>query len=106
MDAGLLDAVMGPIWAALGAVGHRALSKAEDEAADETVALGRRLLSRLRHRGGSRDAVRGRLERAAADVAAAPGDEGLRSALRCQVKEALSGTDGFTDPSLAADLRE
>ena len=31
MDAGLLEAVMGPIRAALGAVGHKALSEVEDE---------------------------------------------------------------------------
>jgi hypothetical protein len=106
MDAGLLEAVMGPIWAALGVVGHKALSKVEDQAADETVRLGRRLLDRLRHRGGSGDAARPQLEAAAADVAADPQDEDFRSALRGQVKKALSGTDGLKDEGLAADLKE
>lgn len=37
MDAELLDAVMGAIWTALGAVGHKVLSDVEDQAADESV---------------------------------------------------------------------
>ena len=104
MDAGLLETVMGPIWAALGAIGHKALSEAEGEAADETVQLGRRLLSRLLQRGGSRDSARPRLEAAAADVATTPGDEDFRVALRAQVKKALTGTDGVDDLEIARDL--
>lgn len=106
MDAGLLEAVMGPIWAALGAIGHKALSEVEDEAADETVRVGRRLLGRLRRRGGSGDPARPQLEAAAADLASAPADEDFRSALRGQVKKALSGTDGLADETLATDLKQ
>ncbi len=105
VDAGLLDAVMGPIWAALGAVGHKALSQAEDQAADETVRLGRRLLARLGHRGAGEPA-RPQLEAAAAVAAADPEDEDFRSALRGQVKMALTGKDGVEDPTLVANLTQ
>jgi hypothetical protein len=105
MDAGLLDAVMGPIFAALGAVGHKALSEAEDQAADETVKLGRRLLDRLRRRGVD-EAARPQLEAAAAVAAEDPEDEDFRLALRGLVKMALTGKDGVQDPTLAADLTQ
>lgn len=104
MDAGLLDAVMASIWAALGAAGHKALSDVEDEAADETVRLGRRLLTRLLHRGGTQDSARPLLEAAAEDVATTPQDEDFRAALRAQVKKALTGADGADDSELASDL--
>jgi hypothetical protein len=104
MDASLLDAVMGPIWAALGAVGHKALSEAEDETASGIVGLGRRLLARLRRRGDSTDTARPQLEAAVADVTSDPDDQDFRAALRGQVKKALTGTDGVEDQSLVADL--
>jgi hypothetical protein len=106
MDAGLHEAVMGPIWAALGAVGHKGLSEVENEAADGTVRLGRDRLVRLRHCGEFRDAARPHSEAAAADFASEPEDEDIRSALRGQVNKALSGADGLRDPGLAADLKE
>ena len=96
---------MAPIWAALGAVGHKALTDVEDEAADETVKLGRRLLARLLRRGGSKEPARPQLEAAAADVATAPRDEDFRVALRAQVRKALTGADGVDDPNLALDLK-
>lgn len=104
MDAGLLDAVMASIWAALGAVGHKALTDAEDEAANESVKLGRRLLARLLRRGGSKDPARPQLEAAVGVAADNPQDEDFRLALRGQVKMALTGKDGVDDPMLAADL--
>ena len=110
MDASLLDAVMGPIWAALGAVGHKALSEAEDETASGVVGLGRRLLARLRRRGDSTgstnaaETARPQLEAAVADVTSDPDDQDFRAALRGQVKKALSGTDGVEDRSLIGDL--
>lgn len=104
MDAGLLEAVMAPIWAALGAIGHKALADVEDEAADETVKLGRRLLVRLLHRSGSKDTARPQLEAAAEDMATMPEDEDFRLALRGQVRKAVSGVDGVDDRSLVADL--
>lgn len=103
MDAGLLDAVMAPVLTALGAIGHKVLTEAEDEAADQTVRLGRRLLARLRH-GGKDGTGRPQLEAAAADVAADPNDPDFQAALRGQFKKALSGTDGVDDPELVADL--
>jgi hypothetical protein len=104
MDAGLLDAVMASIWAALGAVGHKVLTDVEDQAADESVKLGRRLLARLLRRGGSTDPARPQLEAAVCVAAEDPADEDYRSALRGQVKMALTGKDGVDDPTLAADL--
>ncbi|WP_034260375.1 hypothetical protein [Actinospica robiniae] len=104
MDPNLLEAVMGPIWAALGAIGHKALTDAEDDAAKGIVGLGHKLLARLRRRGGSTDPARAQLEAAAVDVANAPDDEDFRAALRGQVKKALAGTDSVDDPSLVEDL--
>jgi hypothetical protein len=106
MGVELLDAVMGPIVAALRAVGRKALSDAEDQSASGLVAAGRKLLARLCHRGGSGSgqAARPQLEAASADVAADPQDADFRAALRGQVKKALAGTDGVDDPTLAADL--
>jgi hypothetical protein len=104
MDASLLDAVMGPIWAALSAVGRKALSEAEDETATGLVGLGRRLLARLRRRGESAETARPQLEAAVADVTSDPDDQDFRAALRGQVKKALTGTDGVEDQSLIADL--
>ena len=105
MDAGLIDAVMAPVVTALGTIGGKALTVVEDEAADETVRLGRRLLGRLR-RGAEDGGGGGRpqLEAAAADVAADPQDPDFQAALRGQVKKALGGIDGVEDPDLAADL--
>jgi hypothetical protein len=105
MDASLLDAVMGPIWAALSAVGQKALSEAEDEAAGGLVGLGRKLLARLRRRSAeSPETARPQLEAAVADVTSDPDDEDFRAALRGQVKKALTGKDGVEDQSLVADL--
>jgi hypothetical protein len=106
MDAGLLDAVMGPIWAALGAIGHKALADAEDEVADGTVRLGRRLLLRLVGPREPSGASRPQLEAAAGDVATDPDDADFCAALRGQVRKALSGDDGLQDPQLASDLTE
>lgn len=104
MDAGLLEAVMGPIWAVLSAVGRKAVSSAEDQAADETVRLGQRLLARLHHRGESEEPARPRLEAAVADAAADPQDADFHAALRGQVRKALTGKDGVDDATLVADL--
>lgn len=102
MDAELIDAVMVPVLAGLGAVGHKVLTTVEDEAADEAVQASRRLLARLRR--GRDGTGRPQLEAAAADVATDPADEDFRGALRGQVRKALAGTDGLDDPDLAADL--
>lgn len=104
MGVELLDAVMGPIVAALRAVGRKALSDAEDQSASGLVGAGRKLLARLRRSDGSGQPARPQLEAAAADLAADPQDGDFRAALRGQVKKALAGTDGVDDPSLAEDL--
>lgn len=102
MDTELIDAVMVPVLAAVGAMGHKVLTTVEDETADEAVRLGWRLLARLRR--GRDGTGRPQLEAAAADATADLAEEDFRSALRGQVKKALAGTDGVDDPELAADL--
>lgn len=79
--------------------------EAEDQAADETVQLGRRLLARLGRRGSGEPARR-QIEAAAAVSAADPEDQDFRSALRGQAKMALTGKDGVDDPALAEDLAQ
>jgi hypothetical protein len=93
VDVALVDAVMPPLLAAIGAVGRKVLTVAEDATADATVRLGQRLLARLR---GTR------LDEAVTDVADRPGDDDFNHALRAQVKKALA--EG--GPLLADDLRE
>jgi hypothetical protein len=105
MDTDLLDAVLGPILAALGAIGHKALSNVEDETASGLVGLGRRLLARLCHRDAAGKPARPQLEAAAADVAAEPADEDFRAALRGQVRKALAGSDGVEDRALIAQVQ-
>ena len=105
MDAGAIEAMTAPIWAALGAVGHKTLNRVEDGTADEAVKLGRRLLARLLSRGGAPGSARPQLAAAAANFAAAPENEDLHEALRVQLRLALTGADDVDDPSLVGDLR-
>jgi hypothetical protein len=83
------------VKAAIGAYGTSVLTRAEDGAADGTVALGRSLIQKIFHRAGNtaqfRDAV--------ADVAAWPDDEDALAALRLQLKKALAA-----DPKLPGEV--
>ncbi|MBO3753126.1 hypothetical protein J5X84_44440 [Streptosporangiaceae bacterium NEAU-GS5] len=87
--AGLADAVMPYVTAAIGAYGAAVWTKAQDAAADETVSLGRRLLQRL-HQG---ERARPRLEDAVADLIAAPDDADFQAGLRGQIRKALAGDE-------------
>jgi hypothetical protein len=97
MDPSLISAAVTAVAAAAGAFGQGVLTAAENQAADGTVRLGLRLLSRLR-----RSKVHGTaVESAVADVARHPGDPDFTAALRAQVRNAVEA-----EPDLAADLAE
>ena len=84
------------ITAAVGAYGLGVLTRTQDEAADATVALGRRLAQRI---FGVRTED-GRLPEALADIAAEPEDPDTEAALRRAVRRAL-----LADERLAAEAR-
>lgn len=96
-----LEAVVGQavplIGAAVGAYGAEVLTRVEAAAADATVGLGARLLDRIRRRTGKPAAV----DAAVADLAGSPGDSDALSALRFQVRKALT-----EDPQLLAEIAE
>ncbi|MFC6015043.1 hypothetical protein ACFP2T_02375 [Plantactinospora solaniradicis] len=100
MAAELLEVIMPPVFAAVGAYGQKVLSTAEDEAAGATVRLGQQLLSRLRRTRSRTDTDTSGLDAAVVDVAANPDDADFQGALRAQVKKALAGDD----PELTRDL--
>ncbi|WP_230393418.1 hypothetical protein [Plantactinospora alkalitolerans] len=103
----LLETIMPPILAAIGAYGRKVLTATEDGAANATVHLGQRLLHRLR-RGravvepADADAGSGAgaaLDEAVVDVAEHAGDADFRGALRARVRKFLED-----DADLASDL--
>jgi hypothetical protein len=83
------------LTAAIGAYGAAVLQRAEGDAADATVGLGRQVLQRI---FGSRAAGE-ELPVPVADVVADPGDEDAAAALRLAVRKALAA-----DPELRADV--
>jgi hypothetical protein len=83
------------LTAAIGAYGAAVLQRAEGDAADATVGLGRQVLQRI---FGSRAAGE-ELPEPVADVVADPGDEDAAAALRLAVRKALAA-----DPELRADV--
>jgi hypothetical protein len=94
-----IEVMLGQIVPAAGAAvalyGAAVLRRAEDEAADATVRLGRRLLARIR--GGAADPAP--LDGAITDLAADPGDPDALVALRLQIRRVLAA-----DPALVGDL--
>jgi hypothetical protein len=84
------------ISAAVSAYGGAVLARARDEAADSTVALGRRLLQKI---FGHRDEA-GSLPDPLADLAGDPQDGDALAAVRLAVRKALEA-----DPALAAEVR-
>lgn len=78
--------VMPSVLAAMGAYGAAVLQKAEDQAADATVSLGRRILQRI---FGARSADDPAPEQVA-DLAADPADEDAVAALRLAIRKALA----------------
>jgi hypothetical protein len=92
-----LAAEMTPyVSAAVGAYGGAVLAKVQDEAADATVGLGRRLLMRI---FGSRDHEEP-LPGPLADLAADPDDGDTLAAVRLAIRQALSA-----DPDLERQVR-
>ncbi|MER8027930.1 hypothetical protein ABTZ78_02990 [Streptomyces bauhiniae] len=84
------------VTAAAGAYGVAVLARTQDEAADATVVLGRRLAQRI---FGVR-AAEEELPESLADVVEEPGDSDSVAALRKTVRRAL-----LADEELASDVR-
>ena len=96
-DVAVLAAEMTPyVSAAVGAYGGAVLATVQDEAADATVGLGRRLLQRVFGSRREGEALPGPL----ADLAADPGDGDGLAAVRLTVRRAL-----VADPVLAVEVR-
>ena len=91
----LIGEVSPYVTAAVGAYGGAVLAKANDQAADATVGLGRRILQRIFGSCAVGDAPQ-----PVADLAADPGDPGLQAALRVAIRKMLA-----SDAELAGDLR-
>ena len=91
----LISEVSPYVTAAVGAYGGAVLAKANDQAADATVGLGRRILQRI---FGTR-AV-GDVPQPVSDLAADPYDPDLQAALRVALRRMLAA-----DAELAGDLR-
>jgi hypothetical protein len=83
------------VTAAVGAYGGAVLAKANDQAADATVGLGRRMLQRI---FGTRAA--GDVPQPVADLAGHPGDPDMQAALRVAIRKMLDA-----DAGLAAEVR-
>lgn len=81
--------------AAVSAYGSTVLKRVQDDAADATVGLGRRLLQRI---FGVRDAAE--TPQALAELAEDPEDADLQAALRVQIRRILA-----EDDELVAELR-
>lgn len=88
--------------AAVGAYGTAVLTRAEDTAADATVALGRRILNAVWRRQD--ESGRAELEEAVADAADRPDDADASAVLRQQLERALR-EDVELRNDLAAVLR-
>lgn len=96
-DAVSLAAEMSPyVSAAVGAYGGAVLAKLQDDAADATVGLGRRVLQRIFGSRGEGEA----LPMPLANLVADPYDEDALGAVRLAIKKALAA-----DPVLAAEVR-
>lgn len=97
MDGSMVDAVVASVGAAVGAYGTAVLTRGEDAAADATVRLGQRLLTRLRRNPESGEQIVEAVE----DVAAHPGDGDYLGLLRAKIVRVVDG-----DRTLAEDLAE
>jgi hypothetical protein len=91
----LATLLMSYVTAAIGAYGGAVLQKAQDDAAEATVGLGRRVLQRI---FGTRAAGE-QLPEPVADVAADPQDEDAVAALRLAIRKALAA-----DPQLRTEV--
>ena len=93
----LAGQLMSLVIAAVRAFGDRVLDQAQDDAAEATVSLGRRLLQTI---FGSRKAGEP-LPGPVADVVADPQDEDTVAALRLAIRKALAA-----DPHLHAEIEQ
>lgn len=93
----LAHAAATAIEASVVAYGLAVVSKAEDQAADGTVRLGRRILESLRGKGRARHELDG----AVRDLAGNPGDGDALAALRMQIRKVLAN-----DPELIQQVRD
>lgn len=84
------------VTAAIAAYGGAVLVKAEDQAADATVGLGRRLLQRIFSTGKQPEDA----PNAVRELAADPDDLDLQAVLRVAIRRALAA-----DPDLTDDIR-
>lgn len=91
----LVGQIVPAVGAAVGAYGVNVLNRAEDQAADATVLLGRRLLDRILRRTPDGAPI----EAAVTDLAESGGDPDALAALRLRIRGVLAA-----DPSLAAEL--
>lgn len=94
MDSSVIDGVVASVGAAIGAYGTGVLTRGEGLAADATVRLGQRVLTRLRSHPASEQ-----LSAVVTDVAANPDDEDYINLLRAKVTKIVAA-----DPELASDL--
>lgn len=92
----LAHAAAAAIGASVMAYGHAVITKAEDQAADGTVRLGRRILASLRGRERALPA----LDSAIRDLAGNPGDGDALAALRVQIRNLLA-----SDPELVQQVK-
>jgi hypothetical protein len=90
-------ALMSVVVAAIRAFGDRVLDQAQDDAADATVGLGRRVLQKI---FGTRKAGQP-LPEPVADAVADPQDEDAVAALRLAIRKALTA-----DPQLRSDVED
>ncbi|MFF2330431.1 MULTISPECIES: hypothetical protein [unclassified Streptomyces] len=96
MDASLTAAEITPyVVTAIGTYGAAVLTRARDQAADATVALGRDILERFARRNRHRQ----ELDSAVRDLADDPEDSDFQAALRGRLRRILE-----QDPELTAEL--
>jgi hypothetical protein len=91
----LADQVSPYVTAAVAAYGGAVLAKANDQAADATVRLGRQMLQRIFGKKAARE-----VPQPVADLADDPVDPSLRVALRAAIRKAFTEDEG-----LVGDLR-
>lgn len=89
------------VTAAVAAYGAAVLRRAEDEAADASVDLGRRMLDRLRGTEAAEEEAEGEVTRAVQRLAVDPADPDLQAVLRVAIREVLGA-----NTELAAELEQ
>lgn len=93
----LAGELMSCVVAAARAFGDRVLNKAQDDVAEATIGLGRRVLQRIFGTGQAGEPLPGPV----ADVVADPQDEDAVAALRLAIRKAL-----VADPQMHAEVEQ